>query len=418
MGLRMAPVRQRVVTERVPDAAGAVREGLRALPLSERVRPGMRVAVGVGSRGISCITEVVMTVVNELRALGAQPFLVPAMGSHGGGTAEGQRQVLEDYGLGPSRLGIPIQSDMEAVQIGETEAGVPIYFDRFADDADGIVIVNRIKEHTSFRGAWESGLMKMLAVGLGKRQGAATYHARGVGGTFPAVARAILAQRPVLFGVGIVENGLHEPARIAVIPAERIEVEEPRLLDLARQMRPGIPLDPLDLLIVQEMGKNISGTGMDLNVIGMWRRLGGPVTPDFKVIAALDLTANSHGNAIGVGHADLITQRLRDKIDVAATYTNCLTAGNLAGGKIPITLPTDRAVIDAAIAGIGMATARVVWIRNTLTLDTLWASEALLPDVAQTPGLEQLGEPADVEFDARGALILPSVSSGSPSLAE
>ncbi len=404
----MAPVRQHVVTERVPDVAAAVSEGLRALPLAERVRPGMRVAVGAGSRGISSIREVVTTVVGELLALDAQPFLVPAMGSHGGGTAEGQRQVLVDYGLGPDRLGVPIQSDMEAVQIGETEDGTPVYFDRFANDADGIIICNRIKEHTSFRGPWESGLMKMLAVGLGKRQGAAAYHARGVGNTFPQVARFILAQRPVLFGVGIVENGLHEPARIAVLPAERIEADEPGLLDLARTMRPGVPLEPLDLLIVQEMGKDISGTGMDLNVIGMWRRLGGPITPNIKVIAALDLTANSHGNAIGVGHADLITQRLRDKIDVAATYTNCLTAGNLAGGKIPITLPTDRDVIAAALAGGNMAEARVVWIRNTLTLDQMWVSEALLPDVAASPSLELIGAPASVTYDDQGALTLPT----------
>ncbi|MFN8481871.1 MAG: lactate racemase domain-containing protein [Anaerolineae bacterium] len=408
MDLRTAPVRQRVVTERVPDVAAAVRAGLQALPLTECVRPEMRIAVGVGSRGIACITEVVTTVVAELRAAGAQPFLVPAMGSHGGGTAEGQRQVLEDYGLGPDRLGAPIYSDMEAIQIGETAEGTPVYFDRFANDADGIIVVNRIKEHTSFRGPWESGLMKMLAVGLGKRQGAAAYHARGVGDTFPTVARVTLAQRPVLFGVGIVENGLHEPARIAVVPAARIEAEEPRLLDLARTMRPGIPLEPLDLLIVQEMGKDISGTGMDLNVIGMWRRLGGPVTPDFRAIAALDLTANSHGNAIGVGHADLITQRLRDKVDLAATYTNCLTAGNLAGGKLPITLPTDRDVIRAALAGVGPARARVVWVRNTLTLDRMWVSEALLPDVAAAPLLEQIGPPVRLAFDEQGTLILPS----------
>ena len=408
MILRMAPVRQHVVTERVPDVAAAVREGLQALPLAARVRPGMRIAVGVGSRGISSIREVVTTVVAELLAQGAQPFLVPAMGSHGGGTAEGQREVLAGYGLGPEQLGVPIYSDMEAVEIGETDDGTPVYFDRYASDADGIVICNRIKEHTSFRGLWESGLMKMLAVGLGKRQGAAAYHARGVGETFPPVARFILAQRPVLFGVGIVENGLHAPARIAVIPAERIEAEEPALLDLARTMRPGVPLEPLDLLLVQEMGKDISGTGMDLNVIGMWRRLGGPITPNFKIVAALDLTANSHGNAIGVGHADLITQRLRDKIDVAATYTNCLTAGNLAGGKIPMTLPTDRDVLAAALAGVEPSRARVVWIRNTLTLDRMWVSEALLPDVAMASTLEPVGAPTEVVFDNQGALILPS----------
>lgn len=405
MTLRIAPIRQYVSTERLDNIEATVRDGLRALPLRERVRPGARICVALGSRGVSCIEPVVRTVVEELRAIGALPFLVPAMGSHGGGTAEGQREVLESYGLGPDKLGAPIHSSMDTVIIGETANGMPVHFDVNANQADGIIVVNRIKEHTAFKGPWESGLMKIMAVGLGKREGAAQIHSRGIREAMPAAARVILARRPILAGIGIVENGLHEPARIEVMAAERIEAEEPALLDLARTMRPGIPFDPLDLLLIQEMGKDISGTGMDLNVIGMWRRLGGPVEPVFHAIGVLDLTANSHGNAVGVGHADLITQRLRDKIDIEATYTNSLTARNLAGAKLPITLPTDRAVVEAGLGNIPPDHARVTVIRNTLALDVIWASEALLPEVTRASNLEQIGPLQPLTFTTDGELI-------------
>jgi hypothetical protein len=405
--LRVAPVRQQVSGERVADVAGEVRAGLKALPLSEQVRPGMRIAVAVGSRGINSLSTIVTTVIEELRALDASPFLVPAMGSHGGGTAFGQLAVLRSYNLTPANLEVPIHSSMETVHIGQTSEGMPVYLDAHAAQADGIIAINRIKEHTAFKGRWESGLLKILAVGLGKARGAAEIHNWGVREAMPAAAGLILTRMPVLAGVGIVENGQHEPARIAVLPPEQIEAEEPQLLDLARQLTPRIPLEPLDLLVVREMGKNISGTGMDLNVIGMWRRTGGPVVPQINIIAVLDLTPESHGNAIGVGHADLIPQRLRDKIDLAATYTNCLTSHNLPGGKIPITLPSDREVIEAGLAGISPERARMILVRNTLALDRLWVSEALLSSVTATPTLEQVGPPRPLPYDPDGALAMP-----------
>lgn len=409
MQLRMAPVRQQVSLERVQDVAATTRDQLRALPLNARVRPGMRIAVGLPSRGIPCLPQVVRVVIEELRALDAEPFLVPAMGSHGGGTAEGQREVLEGYGLGEKETGVPIISSLETVQIGETDDGMPVFMDKHAASADGILVINRIKEHTAFKARWESGLLKILSVGLGKERGAIEIHNWGVADAMPRAARIVLARMPVLAGIGIVENGCHEPARIRVLSPERIEIEEPDMLDLARRMLPKIPseFEPIDLLIVQEMGKDISGTGMDLNVIGMWRRTGGSISPRINVIGVLDLTANSHGNAIGVGHADLISTQLRDKIDMAATYTNCLTAHNLAGGKIPITLPDDRGVIEAGLAGIAPDHARVVLIRNTLTLDLLWVSEPLLPMVDSTPTLKQIGAPRPLSFDPNSNLITP-----------
>jgi hypothetical protein len=401
------PVRQHIAIERVENVTAEVISGLREIPLSARVRPGMRVAVAVGSRGIGCLHQVVRSVVEELCALDARPFLVPAMGSHGGGTAKGQQAVLERYGLGPTSLGVPILSSMETIQIGETPEGMPVYFDAHAASADGIIAINRIQEHGAFRGQWESGLLKMLSVGLGKVRGATEIHNRGVREAMPAAARVVLAQMPVLAGIGIVENGNNEPARIAVLPAEQIEVEEPTLLDLARRLAPKIPFEPLDLLVVQEMGKDISGTGMDLNVIGTWRRNGGLVIPEINTIAVLDLTANSHGNAIGVGHADLITHRLREKIDMAATSLNCLTSRNLSGGKIPIALPSDRHVIEAGLIGVAPKSARLVLIRNTKALGLLWISEPLLSTVKTMPTLEQMGPARPLTFDAEGNLVVP-----------
>lgn len=413
----IVPVRQHLTTGQIGDVAAHVRGQLQSLPLAASIRPGMRVAVGVGSRGIGCIGMVVTALVEELLALGARPYLVPAMGSHGGGTAEGQAEVLAGYGLGSERLGAPIRSNMETVQIGTTPAGMPVYCDANAVQADAIIVVNRVKPHTAFRNRWESGLFKMLAVGLGKERGAATLHSWGIADAIPAAARVVIATLPVVAAIGIVENGQHQPAQIEAIPAAAIEAREPELLDAAWTHLPRIPLEPLDLLVLQEIGKDISGTGMDLNVVGMWRRTGGPVAPDFRAIVALDLTPNSHGNAVGVGYCDLIPQRLADKVDWPATYTNCLTAGNFNGGKQPITLPTDRAAITAALPRTAPSQARLVIARNTLDLGLLWVSTALLPDIANSPQLEPIGPAQPLTFDAAGALTLPealAATHGSP----
>jgi hypothetical protein len=286
---------------------------------------------------------------------------------------------------------------------------MPVYTDVNAAQADAIIVVNRIKPHTAFRNHWESGLMKMLSVGLGKERGAATIHGWGLRDAMPAAARVVLATLPVVAGIAIVENGQHQPAAIEVIPAGQIEGREPALLTLAWQHLPRIPLEPLDLLVLQEIGKDISGTGMDLNVVGMWRSTGGAPQPDFRAIAALDLTPNSHGNAIGVGYCDVIPQRLAAKIDRQVTYTNCITAGNFNGGKIPITLPTDQEVIASVLPRTNPAQARVVIAANTLDLALLWVSEALLPEVANHATLEQVGPPQPMAFDAMVQFLLPQV---------
>ncbi len=402
---KLAPVRQHLSGDHIVNVAAHVRAQLAVVSLQTHIQPGMRVAIGLGSRGVSCICDVVTPLVETLLEWGAQPFLVPAMGSHGGGTADGQREVLIGYGL--AKLGIPILSNMESVPIGTTPEGMLVYTDINASQADAILVVNRIKPHTAFRNQWESGLMKMLAVGLGKEQGAATIHDWGLRDSMPAAARVVLAKLPVIAGIGIVENGQHQPTAIEIIPAAQIEAREPILLQLAWQHLPRIPLEPLDLLILQEIGKDISGTGMDLNVVGMWRRTGGTPQPDFRAITALDLTLNSHGNAVGVGYCDIIPQRLADKVDRHVTYTNCLTAGNFNGGKMPITLPTDQEVISAILPRTASAQARVVIARNTLDLGLLWVSETLLPQIGTIATLEQIGPPQPLEFDAMGQLSLP-----------
>ncbi len=402
--IQLAPVRQSVSEQQVDNVSAAVWNGLNAVALSERVRPGMRVAVAVGSRGISCYREVVQAVVESLQAIGADPFLVPAMGSHGGGTAEGQHAVLVGYGM--ADLGVPIHSSLEVKQIGESD-GMPVYWDRHAAEADAVIPVNRVKAHTAFRADHESGLCKIMTIGLGKERGAATLHSHDAVTAIPRAAQVILKTMPVVAGVAIVENGRHAPAEIAVLPGEKIFQEEPPLLRQAKALQPSIPFDDLDMLVVQEMGKNISGTGMDTNIIGMWRRNGGPREPNFRVLAVLDLTPGSHGNASGVGLADLIPERLRAKIDWHATYTNCLTAGNFAAAKQPVTLPTDREIIETGLMGKDAAAARVVWIQNTLELETLWLSPALLEEAAEKPTLSKVGPAREVQFNAEGALLPP-----------
>ncbi len=266
--------------------------------------------------------------------------------------------------------------------------------------------MNRVKPHTAFRGRWESGLFKMLAVGFGKERGAATLHSWGIADAIPEAARVVVAQLPVVAGIAIVENGFHQPAHIAIVPAAAIEEAEPALLQMAWQHLPRIPLQPLDVVVLGEIGKDISGTGMDLNVMGMWRRTGGPVDPPYRLIAGLDLTEHSHGNAIGVGYCDLISQRLRDKIDLAATYINCLTSSNFNGAKLPITLPTDRDVLLAALPPRDPQAARLVIVRNTLDLHTLWVSAALLPDVERAPTLTQTGPLRPLPFREDGSLAI------------
>lgn len=408
---RMLRLRQNFPRPRVADIPRAVAEALAVADL--KIKRGDTVAVGAGSRGIANIGIIVGATVRWLKDLGARPFVFPAMGSHGGGTPEGQLSVLEHYGITESTMGCPLKSTMEVVQVGEA-LGLPVWLDRHAAEADWIGLVNRVKPHTDFKGAIESGLFKMMTIGLGKHKGAIQYHRanihHGYETVITAVGREMLSRARIGFGVGIVENGYDETARIEAFNAQDLEAGERRLLKDAREWMARLPFKQMDVLIVEEMGKNISGAGMDTNVIGRATNPHEPFPADPKIlwIVALDLTDESYGNATGIGNADFATRRLVEKIDMKPTLINCITACEPGAGKVPPTYETDREAIETALSCIGLTPpekARVVRIKNTLLLGEIEASEALLPEIAGRAELTRLNEPVPLAFDAAGRLV-------------
>lgn len=406
---RMVRVRQELPDVHISDVAGAVREALTAGGLRERVRPGQRIAITAGSRGISNIALVIKTCAEELRAAGAEPFVVPAMGSHGGATPEGQRAVLAEYGITEAEVGAPVLATMDTQTVGHLDDGTPCYMDLNAWNGDGVLVVGRVKAHTAFRADIESGLCKMLAIGLGKQRGAETNHARGLAETIPAVASVLLASGKVTMGLGLVENAYHKLHTVRATGPDGFHDTDRSLLKLANELLPRVPFQDLDLLIVDQIGKNVSGSGMDYNIVGMWRRIGGPQVPNYKRIAVLGITPQSEGNGMGMGIANFTTQRLFDQLDLQKTYMNGLTANAYDAIKIPIILPSDREACEAALkAALTTAPARVVWIRNTLELDEMLVSEALLPEVAEIAALRVHGDPADLAVTADGSFVRDS----------
>ncbi|MCX7860050.1 MAG: nickel-dependent lactate racemase [Chloroflexus sp.] len=402
-------VRQRWQTTPLVDVATTVRSELDRLGLARQLRPGMRIAVTAGSRGIANIVPITAAAVRWLRDHGAEPFVVPAMGSHGGATAAGQVALLASLGITEQSIGCPIRATMDVVELGRIADGTPVYMDRFAAEADGVLVINRIKTHTSFKAPIESGLAKMCAVGLGKRQGAEIVHRTAVYGLkeqLVPMARIVVERGKVLAGLAILEDARDQTAAIVALPPEEIGGSgEAALLLRSKEMMARLPFDRLDVLVVDQIGKNISGTGMDTNVIGRLPIPGEPPPdrPVINVIVVLDLTPETHGNANGIGLADITTARLAAKIDFHATYINVLTAGlvGLCKGGLPITLPTERDAVAMAVKTCGQpdpAAVRLVRIPNTLHLEELLVSEALLPEVAANPDLELVG-PAEWVLD-------------------
>ena len=407
----MVRVRQTFSRPRVADIPRAVADALARQNLP--VKRGDTVAVGAGSRGIANIDVIVGATVRYLLDVGARPFVFPAMGSHGGGTAEGQLDVLAHYGITEATMRCPVRATMDVIQVGEA-LGMPVWLDRLASEAAWIGVVNRVKPHTDFKGSIESGLFKMMTIGLGKCTGATQYHranvTHGYETVITAVGREMLAKARIGFGLGIVENGYDETAHIEAFGAVELEQGERRLLKDAREWMARLPFSPIDVLIVEEVGKNISGSGMDTNVIGRPSNPHEPFPADPKIlwIVALDLTEESYGNATGIGNADFTTRRLVDKIDMKPTLINCITACTPNGAKIPATYDTDREAIENALSCIGLTTpehARVIRIRNTLMLGEIEVSEALLPQVAARPDLTVLGRPVPLAFDVAGTLV-------------
>ncbi len=408
----LIPVRQNFPHRNLNDLAAATRAELASSCIATRLAPGARIAIGVGSRGVANIAVIVRATVDYFAASGLQPFILPAMGSHGAGTAEGQASVLAHYGIDEAHMGCPVISSFDVISLGRTPSGIEVFAGRDAWSSDGIFLINRVKWHTSFAGAIESGVAKMLAIGLGKLEGAKSVHGHGRKlGMDPAirsVAKHLLETGKILGGLGVLEDAYHDTAKVAVLPAETLITREEELLKLTKSWMGRIPVQAVDVLIVDQIGKNISGTGMDLKIVNrgtsgqvnLW-----PDAPRIERIFVRDLSPLSYGNAVGIGAADVLHERMIPKIDVKAGRVNALTSGSLALVRTPLHFASDRECFDLAAATVGKfdpADLTIAWIRNTLDLNMIALSENLLPEIEANPELEIAGPPFELPFDAEG----------------
>lgn len=394
-------------TDAIPDI---VREEIGRSTMAERIRPGMRIAITCGSRGVANIAAITKAIVDAVYERGAKPFVFPAMGSHGGATASGQVQILESYGVTEKFLGCPIVSTMETVHVGDTSFGMEVYVDRAAFEADGIILCNRVKAHTAFRGKYESGILKMAVIGMGKQKGADSVHQDGfsaLGEMLPEIAHVIFDRTKILGAVAVVENAFDQTCLISGMDRDEVFDREPELLEYAKKRMAGILFPDIDVLVVDRIGKDISGDGMDPNITG--RFCVPHVKGDLKVqhIAVLDLTEETHGNCNGLGLADVTTKRLVDKIDVDITYPNVLTSTVLVTPKIPMFTHSDKTCIQLALKTcnyIDRANPRIVHIRDTMHLEEIEISEAMLEEAKGQERIEIVSEPTDWDFDENGNL--------------
>lgn len=408
---KMAQVKQSFPDDRIQDIPKAIHEALQRPGTLDRIQPGQKVALTVGSRGVNNLPALVQAMAREIKSRGAEVFIVPAMGSHGGATAEGQKAMLLGLGIRPEIMGAEIISSMEVAQVGILPDGLPVYISTDALKADAIVLLNRIKPHTAFRGKVESGLVKMLTIGLGKQKGAEACHAH----SFKHMARHIvemgsmlLEQAPVVFGLGVVENAYDHTHSIFAIPAERLLEEEPEWLNLAKTLMPSIPVSSIDVLVIDEIGKDISGDGMDPNITGRYPTPYASGGPEVSKMVLLDLTERSHGNANGIGTADIVSKRLVEKMNLEQTYPNALTSTVTGPVKIPLTLDNDYDVIRAAVKtcnAINLNKTRIVRLKNTLSLSEFWVSEAIAEELAANNIPIEIGKLQDWKFNEQRNLF-------------
>lgn len=404
---RMARVRQTFEDQALSDVGAAVTEQMQRSEIAEKIKPGASIAVGVGSRGVNNIQTAVKALIADLKAKGAEPFIFPAMGSHGGGTEEGQRGILEGYGITEDQVGAPVRATMDTDVVAEMPDGTKLHVDRYANAADGIVLVNRIKPHTSFRGPIESGICKMIIIGMGKIAGATSFHGGygmdRFGEILPPAADMVRQNTNFLFGLGLVEDAFDHTAIVEAIPSESLMQREPELQAIAKDNIAKLFFDDIDVLVIDEIGKEISGAGADPNVTGgAARGVKGFEKPMVRKMVMLDVTDATHGNACGMGSADVITQRLLSRIDYSITYANIVTSTYLEGGRTPIAMPTEQDAVRLAVKtlpGTNPQDARIVRIKNTLTLGEIRVSEAMLDEVRAHPRMEILEEPADMAYD-------------------
>lgn len=408
---KMVKVEQTFDDTKIENYEEALQAELNQEKIKRLIKPGMEIAIAVGSRGIDKVVESTRETVKFLKEMGAKPFIVPSMGSHGGATAEGQKAVLAHLGVTEASVGAEIRSSMEVIQVGALDNGLPVYIDKYASVADGIVVINRVKPHTAFRYSIESGIMKMIAIGLGKQKGAEACHQLGfqhMGKHIVLMSKMLIEKTPILFGVATVENAYDKVREVQVMTAEEIEAEEPKLQERAKSYMPRIHFDQIDVLVIDQIGKNISGDGMDPNITGRYPTPYAHGGPDVNKMVVLDLTEETEGNANGVGTADFTTQRLVDKTDWAATYANGLTSTVVAPTKQATTLANDMQAIQAAIKTcnvLDFTTVRIVRIKNTLELSTIEISEPMLEEAKEKEHLKIISEPYELTFDENGNLF-------------
>ena len=408
-------IRQTAPQTAVADVAAETRRRWLDSPVAKRIKPGMKVAVGCGSRGIRNYLTIAKATVDALKELGAKPFAVAAMGSHGGATADGQRELLASYGLTPENLGVPVVTDMDAVSVGTNSWGEQVWWDKNALAADGVVLVNRVKPHTDFRGRYESGIVKMMVIGLGKRHGADQVHSwgtRGLRDMLVESVKVLIAKTPFLGALAVLENANEETAKLEVIDRDELLEKEPPLLEEAKRIMGRIPFPQLDVLVVGESGKNYSGAGMDPNVVGRMLIEASPEAetnnPKVTRMAVLDVSPESHGNATGIGIADLTTNRALSGIDQGPFRMNNLTARFLWRSKLPIGFDTDRECIQQAVETCWNPVQdklKFCVIPNTLEVAELWVSPALAAEAKGNPHLEVVGESQELPFDDEGKLV-------------
>jgi len=402
------PVRQTFAAKELDAVEAEVNFQLRESGILGDSLIGKRIAIAVGSRGVARIADVTRAVVAAVRDVGGDPFIVPAMGSHGGATAEGQTELLVSLGVTESTVGAPVRASMDVVQVGQLDNGLPVYVDQWAHGADGIIVINRIKPHTAFRGPYESGLLKMITIGLGKQKGAQACHAQSfahMAVNIQAMARVIAEKVPILGGVGTIENAYDRVAEIHVLSMDGILTEEPALLERAKSFMPSLFTDEIDVLVVDEIGKNISGDGMDPNITGRYPTPYASGGPNVRRIAVLGLTEQSHGNANGIGMADVTTERVLRQIDWQAGYMNALTSTVLAPVRMPMVMPSDQRAIQAAIVTCNardLQRARVMRIVNTLSLGQIWVSEVLADEARALSHTTIEGPSQSLRFDENG----------------
>lgn len=407
---KMVPVKQNFPRPRVDNVPARVRELIEREEIKSTIKPGMEIAITCGSRGIANIKFIIREICTCVKERGAKPFIVPSMGSHGGATAEGQREIIESYGVTEEFCGAPIRSCMDVRRIGSTEDGRDVFIDKIASEADGIIVAGRVKPHTDFRGPYESGLMKMMVIGLGKQRGAETFHEEGpehMARNLQLYGKAILENAPILFGIAILENAYDETAKIEALLADEFIDKEPELLLEARTLMPKSYIQDVDLLIVDRIGKDISGDGMDPNITGRFCNPYVSGGMNAKKIAILDLTDETHGQMVGLGYGDVTTRRCLEKCDFEASYPNALTTTTFIPFRVPIVLDSDRDAIGACLKYCGnndKQNPRVMRIRDTLHMGYIWVSEALIGEVKAHPNMEILGPPEPLPFDENGNL--------------